>query len=190
MGDQPARTGRNAEQHHQKEDGWERRDAELPAPFGCAKSHPRDAIVGKISQQYADDDIDLKKAHQSSPQLRRSQFSNVYGSKDGGAANPEPSNEARGKQYVPVPREGTSQGRQNIKDGQEAQRFAPSPFLAGDACRHRANDRADQRHRDGEAQSSGAKPINGRERVRRASDDRRVETKQQTTKRTDDSGFS
>ena len=62
MGDQPARTGRNAEQHHQKEDGWERRDAELPAPFGCAKSHPRDAIVGKISQQYADDDIDLKKA--------------------------------------------------------------------------------------------------------------------------------
>ncbi len=57
-------------------------------------------------------------------------------------------------------------------------------------CRHRANDRADQRHRDREAQCFGAKPINGRKRVRRAGDDRGVETKQQTTKRTDDSGFS
>src|SRR5438093_4547179 len=81
--DQPARAGWDAEEHRQKEKGWKRRDAELPAPFGRAKSHPRDAIVGKISQQNADDDIDLKEAHQPAADLRRGQLSYIDRTQDG-----------------------------------------------------------------------------------------------------------
>ena len=187
--DQPARAGRNAEEHHQKEDGRQHRHPELPAPFCRSKPHPRDAIVGKISQQNADDHIDLKEANQSASQLRRSQLRYVNRPQHRRSANTKSSDEARRKKRVPIPRKRTSQRRQNIKHGKDAQRLASSPFLPRNPRGHCAGDRADQRHGNGEAQLTGAQPVYSRKRMCGPCDDRGVESKQQPAQRANDGSF-
>src|SRR6266403_1009013 len=82
FGDQPARTWRDAEQHDQKQDGGERSHANLPAPLGRTESLARDNEIREVSQQDADDDVDLKHADQATADSRRGEFRDVNGTED------------------------------------------------------------------------------------------------------------
>src|SRR6267142_137853 len=103
FGDQPARTWRDAEQHDQKQDGGERSHAKLPAPLGRTETLARDYEVRQISEQDADDDVDLKHADQAAADSCRSEFRDVNGTEDGGAADAETSEKSREKQHLPIP---------------------------------------------------------------------------------------
>src|SRR6267154_1406365 len=77
------RTWRAAEEHDQKQDGRQRGDAKLPAPLGRTESLAGDNEIREVSQQDADDDVDLKHADQATANSCRREFRDVNGTKDG-----------------------------------------------------------------------------------------------------------
>src|SRR6266403_2576256 len=109
FGDQPARTWRDAKEHDQKQDGGQRSHAKWPAPFGRTETLARDYEIREISQQDADDDVDLKHADQAAANSCRSELRDVHGTEDGGAADAEPAEKSREKQNLPIPGESAAQ---------------------------------------------------------------------------------
>jgi hypothetical protein len=68
-------------------------------------------------------------------------------------------------------------------------RFARSVFLARDAGRHGADDRADQCNGDSEAKLLWVEGIGQRQRVRGAGNDGSVEAEEESTERADGGGL-
>src|SRR5882762_4492979 len=189
FGDQPARTWRDAEEHDQKQDGRQRGDAKLPAPVGGTETLARDYEIREISQQDADDDVDLKHADQAAADSRRGEFRDVNGTKDRGAADAETSKKSREKQDLPIPGKRAAQGGEHVKDSQNAEGFSRAVFLAGDSGGHGADDCANQGDGDGEAELPRRQTIREREGMGGAGDYGGVEAEQESTERADGGGL-
>ena len=67
----PARTAGNAEKQRKKSKCRNRRNANLPAPLGIAQIGQPDHVVRCIGQKNAEDDVELKRAHQPPAPFRR-----------------------------------------------------------------------------------------------------------------------
>ncbi len=186
---QPAWALRNAEEHHEKQKGWNRRYAELPSPFCGTQADLSDREVRQVREQNADHDVDLKHANEPTADFCGSQFGDVYRTEHRGAADAEAAEKARQKQSLPIPGKGAAQRREHVEDGEHAQRFSCAVFLARNAGGHRAYDRTDQRHGNGQAKLLGRKAITQGQRMRRAGDDRGIEAEEQATKGADRGGF-
>src|SRR5882762_648043 len=189
FGDQPARTWRDAEEHDQKQDGGQRSHAKLPAPLGRTETLAGDYEIREISQQDADDDIDLKHADQAAADSCRREFRNVHGTENGRTADAKSAEKSREKQHLPIPGESTAQGGEHVKNGEHTQRLSRSIFLAGDSGGHGADDRANQRHGDGEAELPRRQTVGEREGMRGAGDYGGVEAEEKSTERADGGGL-
>src|SRR5260370_29798564 len=132
--------------------------------------------------------MDCKAAGDAALYVGGSRSGKVTGPEEGRAADGQASDEARDKERVPVPSDGTSQSRDHVKDCQDAQCLSPSPFLAGNARGHRSDDRAEKSHGDCNAEFPGTQPVCDHARMRRAGNNGGVETEEQATQCANDGG--
>src|SRR5260370_6961905 len=106
--------------------------------------------------------MDCKAAGDAALYVGGSRSGDETGPEDGRAADGQASDEARDKERVPVPSDGTSQSRDHVKDCQDAQCLSPSPFFAGNARGHGSADRAETRHTPIHAQIPATTPATPR----------------------------
>ena len=185
LGNQPACTARNAEQHDQEQDGGSGGDAKLPAPLVHAKAGQTDQVIAEISNQDSDHDVDLERAHQEPSPARGSDLGDVHRPQHRRAANAQSADEAEDQQRRPVPRKGAAESGNDVAPCQNAQALAPAELVAHDAREHGPDDRSQERDRYGEAQLFRGQAENQAELLGGAGDDSGVEAEEQTAQRAD-----
>ena len=138
---QPARAARNAEQHHQEQQGGEGGHAQLPAPFEATQRKPSQQVVGQIGQQYPRHHVELEEAHQAPAPFGGRNFGDVHGPQHRGAADAQTADEAEEEQRIPVPGESAAQGARQVQHRHQPQTVAAAQPVAGVAGQHRPDHR-------------------------------------------------
>ncbi len=78
----------------EEEEGGKDSDAELEAPLDGSGVERGDDGVGEIGEEDSDDDVDLEESDESPAPPGGGELGDVDGAEDGGAADPESSDEA------------------------------------------------------------------------------------------------
>ena len=146
-------------------------------------------VVGEVGDQDSGHDIELEEADEASAFGGGRDFRDVHGADDGGAADGESADKAEPDEGVPVPGERAPQGGDDIEDGEGLQALAAAVAIAGRGGEHGAEDGAEQRAGDGEAEQHGREVVDLGKGAGGAGDDDGVEAEEESAEGGDDGAF-
>lgn len=181
--DQPARTFRQREAHHGIDQRGQRLDAEHPPPRGFHAAQIADDVVGEVSHQDAEHNVELEKPGQLAPVARRRDFGDEKRSRDGRNPHPDAPDETKDDEGPHIPRDPRTHRRHEIEDTVEDQRLSAPPAGGREAAAQRAEHRSPQCGTERPAVHGTAQRPDVLNLLLRTGDHHRVESEQKPRQR-------